>query len=465
MNPKELEALLAMGETECLAFLGVSDLTSVIQTVCAFLNQKGGQVLLGTDAGGPAPDISVDANYLNHLKQKLTEEISPTALWTLEEESIQGKTILVLNVPEGQDKPYVTSGAIYLRRKARTQPATRDELTNLIRHQTGSPTRWERELVSGATLDDLDIGLLKETIERAISAQRWQSDAGDVEGFLYRLGLSSEGNLTQAAILLYGKQPARLLPQARVRFLVLPEGKTGSRYEVDQTFEACLLRMASEIPAALAPYTMVESRFPSERWQREDHMRHPMTALREGIMNALVHRDYRHPGNITLTISPGSLVIANPGRLPQGLTPSDLKRDHLSCPQNPDIAHICFLHGLIEKVGRGTQRILEDCQRAHLPEPKWQSKGLETTLTFPSRSALQAYLPLTELNERQARMIEALRENPKLRPTDVTALFAGKVTDRTLRTDLETLVDGGWVGRQGKGRSIFYVPGPEMNKE
>lgn len=464
MNPKELETLLAKGETERLAFLCVPDLPGIIQTVCAFLNQKGGQVLVGVDTGGPTPAMPVDDNYLNHLKQKLTEEISPAALWTLEEESVQGKTFLALNVPEGQNKPYVTGGAIYLRRKARTQPATRDELTSLIRHQTGSPTRWERELVSGATLDDLDIDLLKETIERAISAQRWQSNAGDVEEFLYRLGLSSEGNLTQAAILLYGKQPTRILPQARVRFLVLPEGKTGSRYEVDQTFETCLLRMAREIPAALTPYTLVESQFPSDSWQREDHVRYPMTALREGIMNALVHRDYRHPGNITLTISLGSLVIANPGSLPEGLKPSDLKRDHLSCPQNPDIAHICFLHGLIEKVGRGTQRILEDCRRAGLREPKWQSKGFETTLTFPSRSASEAYLPLTELNERQVRMIEALRENPILKPADVVALFAGKVTDRTLRTDLEALVDGGWMGRQGKGRSVSYVPGPEMEK-
>jgi len=55
-----------------------------------------------------------------------------------------------------------------------------------------------------------------------------------------------------------------------------------------------------------------------------------------------------------------------PEGLPDGLTPADLKRDHLSLPRNLDIAHVFFIRGLIEKVGRGTQRILEDCRNARL---------------------------------------------------------------------------------------------------
>ena len=464
MNPKELETLLAKGETERLAFRRGSDLARITQTVCGLLNQKGGQVLVGVDADGQVSGIPPGDNFLGPLKETLTEKVSPAALWSIDEISIQDKTILVLGVPEGQDKPYVTDGAIYLRRAANTVAATREEISRLIRLQTGGPTRWEREVVSGATLDDLDLGLLQETIQKAIRAQRWQGTAEDLEGFLYKLGLSSEGSLTHAALLLYGKQPTRLLPQARVRLLVLPEGKTGSRYESDHLFEACLLRVASEIPAALGPYTLVESRCPKDSWQREDQARYPLAALREGVMNALVHRNYGHPGHITLTITPSSLIIANPGGLPDGLKPSDLKRDHLSYPPNPDIAHVCFLHGLIEKVGRGTQRILEDCRSSHLGEPKWQSTSLETTLTFPNRHAAEASLSLAELNERQSRMIAAFRTSQGLRPADVAALFAGEVTDRTLRTDLEALLAGGWILRQGKGRGISYTPGPKLGK-
>jgi len=113
------------------------------------------------------------------------------------------------------------------------------------------------------------------------------------------------------------------------------------------------------IPSVLAAYVGgIASDFRSNKWQREDHPIYPMSALREGVLNALVHRDYNLTGSTLISIAPDSLQISNPGGLPPGLTTADLKRDHPSLPRNPDIAHILFLHGLIEKVGRGTQHII-----------------------------------------------------------------------------------------------------------
>lgn len=183
-------------------------------------------------------------------------------------------------------------------------------------HNENGSINWERQIVVGAEREDLDDKLIKETATMAVKAERWQGSSEDIEGFLHALGLSAHGGVTNAALLLFGKQPSRLLPQARVRLLVMPEGKIGNRYSVDKTFDACLLRIAEQIPDALASHTGgVLSRFSQENWQREDHPLYPMIALREGVMNALVHRDYSLSGSVSISIYPDSLQITNPGSL------------------------------------------------------------------------------------------------------------------------------------------------------
>src|SRR5262249_1727329 len=152
--------------------------------------------------------------------------------------------------------------------------------------------RWERQIGVGADRGDLDNQLVLQTIRLASEAQRWQGSPDDIDGFLHSLGLWEHGSITNAALLLYGKQPARVLSQARVRVTAMPEGKTGDRYSVDRLFEDCLLRTVQQIQEMLAVQLGgVETRF-SGGWQRSENTLYPATALREGVMNALIHRDY-----------------------------------------------------------------------------------------------------------------------------------------------------------------------------
>jgi ATP-dependent DNA helicase RecG len=308
----------------------------------------------------------------------------------------------------------------------------------------------------------LDKQLIRETAKLAVKSQRWQGSPDDMSSFLHAFGLTENESVTNAGLVLFGKQPARILPQARVRLLVLPEGKTANHYSLDRTFEGSLLRIAEEIPQSLSSYTGgVTSVFSAEKWQREDRALYPMSALREGVMNALVHRDYSLSGTITISVQPESIEITSPGGLPNELKPADLKRNHLSVPRNPDIAHICFLYGLIEKIGRGTQRIVEDCRRSRLRDPKWQSSALATSLTFFAPSGGMQNLRKEDLNERQLQIMSALEEHEYIRAGDINRLFGGEVTDRTIRTDLQVLMEDGWLVRRGRGRSTSYARGPK----
>jgi ATP-dependent DNA helicase RecG len=461
MNKKDFQNIIAKGETEHIEFRsGGTQPEFIARAVCAFLNRHGGRLFLGVGDQGQIVGVSDADSMAKRIDSQLPKMISPPALWTVEKMNVDGLNVIIIEVPEGLDKPYVTGGAIYFRRGTQVVPATRNEISELINKQIDESQRWERQIVVGAEREDLDDKLIKETATMAVKSERWQGSSEDIEGFLHALGLSAHGGVTNAALLLFGKQPSRLLPQARVRLLVMPEGKTGNRYSVDKTFDACLLRIAEQIPDALASHAGgVLSRFSQENWQREDHPLYPKTALREGVMNALVHRDYSLSGSVAISIYPDSLQITNPGSLAGGLTPADLKRDHPSVPRNPDIAHIFFLRGLIEKIGRGTQRIVEDCRTAGLHDPKWQSSELETRLTFFSPATSSR---VEDLNERQQQILDLLREKKRLRTGDVAVQLAGGVTDRTVRNDLQTLVDGGWLIRRGRGRSTSYVEGPSI---
>ncbi len=460
MKAADFLKVVAAGEGEQVEFKrGTVVPDAVARVVCAFLNHRGGRVIIGVGDRGELIGVSNAEAVAEQLQSSLGKIITPLALWTVERQEAEGKTFVIVEVPEGMDKPYVAGGAIYYSRKGeRVVPATRDEISELIRKRADASQRWERQLVVGADINDLDSALISETAQMAVAAERWQGNPKDNAAFLHSLGLFESGGITNAALVLFGINPTRWLPQARVRLLVLPTGKAGDRHAVDRLFEKNLLRVAQEIPEALTVYAGgVESTFTKESWQREERLLYPRTALREGVMNALIHRDYARNGAIIISIQPHRIKIANPGGLPDGLKPSDLRRDHASIPRNPDIAHVCYLQKLIEKIGRGTQRIVEDCRKAKIKEPRWESSPLETSLTFFAATAPIISASLERLSDRQQKIVEVLKSSGSLKALSIAEALGGGVTDRTIRNDLLALVQSGWVTKRGQGPSTTYV--------
>jgi ATP-dependent DNA helicase RecG len=455
MNSKDIVKLIEGGESETVEFKGPNVAPDAIARVTsAFLNQQGGHLLIGVGDDGQIVGVKEAETLCQKISNNLNNVISPSALWTVERVAIGAADVVVVDVPAGLDKPYVAAGSIYFRRGSQVVAATRDEISQLITDRVKASLRWERQIAVGVDLNDLDNQLIRETVERALQTQRWEGAIDDSESFLSSFGLSAYGAITNAGLLLFGKQPEKLLPQSRVRLVVMPEGKTGDRYESDRIFEGSLLKIASEIPGALGAHVEVLSDFTNDQWRRQDVSQYPISALREGVMNALVHRDYSLSGLTTISVLRDSLQISNPGGLPEGLTPADLKRPHPSIPRNPDIAYVFYINGLIEILGRGTQRIVEDFRKARIREPQWQSSKLETRLTL---FAPQSAVSVEDLSVRQRKIMAALGERKEIRPSDLVTLLSEDVTDRTVRNDLQVLVNRGLVLKLGRGRSTSYA--------
>lgn len=446
-------------ESPTLEYKGASvTFERVSEVVASFLNSGGGRLLIGLSDDGTVEGIKDPDTYASNLNQYLLSSIRPRDSWSVSVEKYEGSSLIAVDVPSGAMKPYVVHGKILTRRGTQSVLATADEISSLIDRRESSEERWERQPALGIDLANLDQTEILRTRDFVASTGRLKNAEPGAESGMEQLGLYREGSLTNAAVVLYGITPARYFPQVRARFTVYENDKGGTVFEADHILEGNLFENAAELEKLLRPYAdEVRSTFPIGTWQRQDRPRYPMAALREGIMNALIHRDYSAPsGGVTVGVYPHRIDIWNFGQLPKEISPQDLRGPHPSLPRNPDIAHVCFLHGLIEKVGRGTQKIIEECRNAGLKSPRWESKDSGTTLTFfaPNVSSLSNE---NELSERQLKIIDLLKTYKSLRAAQISELLSSNLTSRTIRTDLLSLVDHGRVVRQGKGPSTVYT--------
>src|SRR4051812_16336765 len=118
MKPAEFLALVSGGEDDRTEFKSPQVSPDVIvKVVCAFLNHKGGRVILGIGPKGETVGVANAQEVIERLQESLRTKITPSALWTIEKIQLDGKVFLIVEVSEGADKPYVADGAIYYSRK------------------------------------------------------------------------------------------------------------------------------------------------------------------------------------------------------------------------------------------------------------------------------------------------------------------------------------------------------------
>lgn len=456
---KELEKLIKAGESEQLEHFATLAKDKIGKAVCGFLNASGGRVIVGIDAEGHAISVQNAETHKAELDAYLNEKIVPQTPITVSIENYNGQQLILVKVWAGSKPPYMFDGKIYLRKGVKTVLSGPEDISPLIIRRQQADLHWERQIALGVGFEDLDQALIQDLMLRARKKYFDKVNWTDQESFLTQLGLYQNGSLTNAAVVLFGKTPCRFLPQCRVRIVVMPKGKTGSRYSNDVILEGNLFSNFLTIQEFFRTNIEMESHFSPTEWQRDDRRKYPLEALDEGVLNALIHRDYASiSGSLFIGIYGDHLEIMNFGGLPDGWTTNDLKVNHMSLPRNPDIAHACFLQGWIEKLGRGTLMILEKCKENGLKKPQWSLGGGATTLTFYAKTEPEpARTSFNELNNRQHHILELLGEGGPKTVAELLQSLENTVSDRTLRTDLQLLIRGHWVSKLGSGRNTRYI--------
>jgi predicted HTH transcriptional regulator len=182
----------------------------------------------------------------------------------------------------------------------------------------------------------------------------------------------------------------------------------------------------------------------------------PKEAVREIIVNAVVHRDYDSSGSVQVTVFSDRVEIINPGTLPEGLTVEDLAKRHISIPVNPFLARPFYLVGYINQLGYGTENVVKWCRKAGLPEPTFEQLNQQFCVTIWRNWLTRDRLGEFNLNLRQADAIRYLQEHRRINNTKYQEVTG--VAKRTALRDLKQLMELGLIERIGTtGKGTYYI--------
>ena len=372
--------LLKLSESERLEFKATIDKSSIAKVITSFINSKGGDLVIGINDDKTVSDIHFTEQDRINLESFLINEIKPTAPVYSRIEPYKRKDIILISVWEGANKPYYFKNTIYTRQGAETIVSKGVGIDNLLDERKLSEQRWERQAVLGATFDDLDSVEIKKSLD---AYKNYSTDAKivDPESFLINRGLIVNGNITNACMVLFGENPTRFIPQSRIKLVVHPGITSGDSFTENKVFENNIFQnietILTHFDSIIGKEIKIEGAFRTEK------RRYPEMALREGLLNAIVHRDYSNiKGFLTISIYSDRLVISNYGGLPKELTIKDLKTEHNSILRNPYIAQMCFYRRYIEMLGTGTLRMIRECKAEGFKSPTWKCKGNILELTF-----------------------------------------------------------------------------------
>ncbi len=317
---------------------------------------------------------------------------------------------------------------------------------------------FDQQPLSGSSKEDLK----PELVDRFFKGIK-RKESEEKLRFLGVLTISARRVvLSLGGLLLFGKNDRRnqLVPDARVRCArFLGDDKTNilDRYEVEGT----LLDAVDEVPKFIARNTRLTAQIREIR--RKDIPEYPLIAVRESLINALVHADYSITGShIQIAIFDNRLEIQNPGMLPFGFTMEDFKSG-VSRIRNRVIARTFHELNLMEEWGSGYRRIIEACRSGGYPEPKWEELGTMIRVTFfpHSQSLLPGKTARTLVTEEEMREIEkailSLFKKGDLLPfREIFKKIKPPISERSLRYSLARLKEQGLLVSKEKGRATMW---------
>ncbi len=420
-----------------------------LEDLAAFANTQGGMLLIGIRDDGEIVGDRADDRELQRIANLIAAHLGITP--SIQVVEMQGLPVVEIWVDPARG--LVPCSGRYLRRVGTTnRDFSPDELARHILTRSGR--NWD-SLPSEWTLEEVDLEALSQ-FARLARPRLPHFDPSNPEQSLRNLNLLEGDRLKNAGVLLFGKRPQRLFPQAQVRIGIFRGTEILDSHDFTGTLWDQLNDAMDRFRQVLKVRFDIQVEEPSlEGLQRKEIWEYPLEALREAVANALIHRDYTYPADIQIRLEEDRLEVWNPGELPPPLTPEALYGPHSSVLRNPLIAQAFYFGGVIERWGTGTTRIIRLCREQGLPDPEfahWQGGVL---VTFAKDPYTPERLRAMGLSERQIKAVMYVKERGSISNREYRELNA--VSDEAARLDLKQLVEMGVLVVQGKGRSVRYV--------
>ncbi len=446
---------LRRGPGPLLDYLPEPDGDRLAEMLVAFANTDGGTILVGVDREG-RPTGQVYPEELEGALQVAEARCTPPVQVSWEQAEVADGAVIAIHVPRSPELHSLDDGRVLVRAGTENRPLTGPEIRHLA--ATKSSGDFEAEVVAGAGREDLDEALIAEYLEKR--AERGQPAHLPVDDLLVEIGATDEaGHPTVAGLLLFGRNPQAFLPQSGLVFVRFvgtePRGEDGlagygRREEIGGSLARIIERTWEVLLEEMHIGAVVKG------LEREERLEYPPFAVREALVNAVCHRDYRLRGRrIEVRKFADRLEVISPGGLPGYITLDNIVEEHFS--RNPRIVGGLYYWGYIEELGLGVDRMIEEMTQAGHPPPRFRATPYSFTVTL-SNLVVRAPVPAwaRSMNERQAKALAYIQEHGRITNREYRQLCP-EVSAETLRLDLADLVKRGILLKVGAKRGTYYI--------
>ncbi len=444
----------------------------IVKHIIAFANAGGGTLAIGIEDDGTLTGFTLpNSHFPEEYKEAIYNSCYPMPSVHLErlpygEKENEYILLIKIDISENQVITKTPEKTVFLRISDKSKEISHDQITQL-EYDKGQRFFEEREIEDATIEEDIDKEILQDYCKKMKTTA-----PVDTSATLKARGLIKNGHLTNAAILLFGNNPTKFLPQARVRFLRYDGMKkeTGQRINIikEKTFDKALPRLLPEIKEFISSQ-LREFQFLNEQGKFEEIPEYPEFAWLEGIVNALTHRDYSISGDhIRISMYDDRLEIFSPGKLPNIVTLGNMTHTRFS--RNPKVARIMTELGWVKELNEGVNRIYDEMQAYFLQKPRYSEPNdravqlvLENSITTRNlRVTNQLEILLAEqwdtLSTEERIVLQYMYCAEQTKAKDIaTLLHKGVITARKI---LKKLIDRNiveWRGTSIRDPKQYYV--------
>ena len=436
-------------------YLPGTALLPLAESLVALANSDGGLIVLGLNRDGrPQGEVwEEEAELALREAAALCQPPVPSQFQVVE---LPAGRFIGIQVPRSLELHSLADGRVLVRRRDENRPLTGEEIRTLA---ASRPTAdFETEPVPGAKPGDLDTETLREYLEKRET--RTGTRTTSVSQLMHEIGAADrEGTPTLIGLLLFGRNPQAFLPQSGVVFVKFPgtepRGEDGGigygrRAELTGPVARIIERAWSIVFEEMRVGATVNG------LEREELLEYPRFAVREALVNAVAHRDYRISGRrIEIRMYADRLEIISPGGLPGYMTVDNLVDEHFS--RNPRLVNGLFQWGYIEELGLGIDQMIEEMLQAGHPPPEFRATPHSFTVVLSNKRDRPSTPKWTRsMNERQTRAVNFVRESGSITNREYRQLCPD-VSPETLRLDLADLVDRGVLLKIGSKKGTYYI--------
>jgi ATP-dependent DNA helicase RecG len=466
MTRDELLHLIAQSEGQQIDFKEATIKPGrLAETLVAFANAEGGTILIGVDDQGQVQGVRDPKRAADNVVEAIAHCSPPLGIGLPQAVEVKpGVTVLVVEIPARLPRVYHTHGR-YLRRAGSRNMALDEAALRRLLYERGELS-YEAEPVTEASLADLD----------QAKVNGFQQRYEDVYGrsltlpnrdLLAAMGcLTRGGQPTVAGLLLFGREPHRYFFEPHISIARYRGESVGAEYRLDsRDYYGTIIETAIAASDYVNEHAQVFSRLLPSQAVRQDVPQYPRFAIREIIINAIVHRDWSIKGSrVLVKMFSDRIEVQSPGPFPPPVTPQNIREEHQL--RNPRIAQAFKDYGLIEKFGNGIDRVFEEIE-AHPFKPRlptFHDTGASVIVTLygavlpPEETGVSLQTTRFGLNERQGRVLEYIQIYGRITRRDYSRIYGVGSTEAY--RELNEMLARGLIVRQGKGRSTYYVLAP-----